>query len=724
MTEVIEMDIQTQADTGSRDDITIKLSDKELYWDTRKKMIESGTVRDLSVENVSLADSFSDSIIAFWNDYLLKLDTSGELKAGIMFLTANQGRFTYYLIKSLEEKQMQNCLLKKLETFFIFTDPSLANIDYCKNNPAWSKCHFYNEMSFLQWDGESQLDIPSEIKSKIENNREIPLIIIADFSFSSMRQDLYYIHYGKFYEVITGDGCVMKDEEYGNSEGSQCVPFILSEILPECNSFQYNYFKYLNETYCWFPTGAMKCIDILKSTFTVELFILTADYGLSSEHEQRMVYNPQIPVDILQPLPVNFHAIKKYVQKKGYKSYFSQQISGGLVTGMILTENNCFNPYLFKRIETNLSENKAEILKFTLNAFINNDSLVGFENAFALLQLSSSDPILLYRLLPSLMSKSSDISFEDRLRLISCLEKTIENFYPGINDEEMCFQLALYAMDLGAWGIAIDLFTLETSLFGNDPSALYNLALCYRQIGEPEKCLDIIEKKLAFAEDTEEYKKLHDDITSMIRQIKSIEWYNQDLFRDRELRLIPVNQLHAEAIWYQLHDLSIGVLTRLPDFQSADEVKVWIDEQLAIENHYLFALIHNRKGFIGCVALDHCGELGHFYFWIGADYQNAGFGTRAAKLILDIASEKLGIKKVFTSVYQDNIRSANVLKKIGFNVLPYRAEVPNEELRFWGLERRSYKNDILSELNKVLEMINSPIVLKKQMEYSKVYQVK
>jgi RimJ/RimL family protein N-acetyltransferase len=689
-------------------------------WKKQKELFEAGVVRSIEVENVSLATTFCDAILAFWSSYLLHTNVKTVTNPVIVFLNAAQGRFPFYLLKSLEAKLSGNVLLKDVKPYVVFTDPSAENIDYCKKHPQWEKSCFHNGIAFVQWNGESEIKLPDSVHSNLQTNSKIPVIVIANFFFSQLHQELYYVHYGKNYDVMVND-YPEADEENDNNENNSnndYVKYSLSEmdghpsITPTFTTFTKKYLEYFNETFSYIPSGAMQCIDRLKSAFSNELLILAADYGWCSERELRTICNPRILADILQPLPVNFHALSKYVQEKGGTSVCSQQISGGLVTAALYSGRTDDAITFRNRIKPILDVTNAETVALTCQAFTNKENSITADQALSMSRMGVADPVLLFRMLPLLLSDTSDISFEERLHRITLLEQTAGNFYPVCTDEEICFQLGIYAMDLGDWGTAADLFTLEIQLFGDDPSAQYNLALCYRQTGEFEKSLEILETRLSCAVETEEYRKLHESLQSAIKRINDIDWYDNDMLRDGELHLVPICQLHAEAIWYQEYDPSIAVLTRLPEFQSIEDVRIWIDEQIAIENHYLFAVMHNRKGFVGCVALDICKELGHFYFWVGADYQNCGFGTRAAKLILDMAKIKLGIEQIFTSVYMDNVRSVKVMKKIGFRELPFRAEKPDEDLRFWRWGMACESFELYKKLIRVFSSIMSPIGIK------------
>jgi RimJ/RimL family protein N-acetyltransferase len=98
--------------------------------------------------------------------------------------------------------------------------------------------------------------------------------------------------------------------------------------------------------------------------------------------------------------------------------------------------------------------------------------------------------------------------------------------------------------------------------------------------------------------------------------------------------------------------------------------------ELWIENHpekltrgeIIFAVtLRTDFALIGAVGLatnmDHeNAELG---YWIGKPYWNHGYGTEAARAVLDFAFATLRLRRVFAHHFSRNVASGRVLKKIG-----------------------------------------------------------
>lgn len=81
------------------------------------------------------------------------------------------------------------------------------------------------------------------------------------------------------------------------------------------------------------------------------------------------------------------------------------------------------------------------------------------------------------------------------------------------------------------------------------------------------------------------------------------------------------------------------------------------------------AIIHKEKlsGAIGLVTQTDVytgsAEIG---YWLGEPYWNRGIMTRALQLMVEYAFNTLGLRRIFTGVYEYNTASMRVLEKAGF----------------------------------------------------------
>lgn len=197
--------------------------------------------------------------------------------------------------------------------------------------------------------------------------------------------------------------------------------------------------------------------------------------------------------------------------------------------------------------------------------------------------------------------------------------------------------------------------------------------------------------------------------------VHHVRWHTGQLdetcvARRGELSLQTLSQHHAASVWQQYQDPSIGVMTRLPPLNSLQDVRLWIQSQNN-DQRRTYAVVHENHGLVGVVSVRFVGEIGYFYFWIGQNHQGQGFAEPAARLLLSQANA-MGVTQLYTSVYQDNVRSLRVMRMLEAELLSVQAQDPDQALRFFHYSSSTKKNiDHPITLGEFLEKIQSPIKL-------------
>lgn len=105
---------------------------------------------------------------------------------------------------------------------------------------------------------------------------------------------------------------------------------------------------------------------------------------------------------------------------------------------------------------------------------------------------------------------------------------------------------------------------------------------------------------------------------------------------------------------------------------------------------YLFAVTLNRGPVIGCARLgivnkgDRVGDLGYV---LNAEYWGQGIATEATQRLLTFGFDDLGLHRIFATCHPENIGSARVLEKAGFQL--------EGRLREDKLVRGAYRDSLL-----------------------------
>jgi RimJ/RimL family protein N-acetyltransferase len=123
----------------------------------------------------------------------------------------------------------------------------------------------------------------------------------------------------------------------------------------------------------------------------------------------------------------------------------------------------------------------------------------------------------------------------------------------------------------------------------------------------------------------------------------------------------------VKAITTLIADLRVSInLRRVPHPYSHDHAVEFV-RTLALEPRNTVFLIECDSAPIGVVGVDwrepEAPELG---YWLGVEYWGQGFGTEAARAVIDFTFEEFDIEHLVSGARVTNPSSRNILEKCGF----------------------------------------------------------
>ncbi len=139
------------------------------------------------------------------------------------------------------------------------------------------------------------------------------------------------------------------------------------------------------------------------------------------------------------------------------------------------------------------------------------------------------------------------------------------------------------------------------------------------------------------------------------------------------LLLRPPEPGDAAKITKWLRDFEVAKnLANVPHpftLKDAEAMIATAAERQAKGEAYHFAVVHKTTGIlIGCCSLSLGDGAYKLHYWLGRVFWNQGYGTEAAKRIVEFALRDLKAEKIRASWYDDNSGSAHVLEKLGFKL--------------------------------------------------------
>ncbi|MES2004828.1 MAG: tetratricopeptide repeat protein [Bacteroidota bacterium] len=489
---------------------------RSMLWDLQRQYFEKkgfdawrlGEVPHYVTSNPRIANSYAELVIGLYKDTKHLLPSDNTEPIYLLEAGAGSGRLGYYLIKQLHRLCDQENIPH--HTFcYILSDFTQRNPDFWKQHPAFQTYLSEGLADIALWDMTKQDDITLQISGKKIRPGSLggPLVLIANYVFDSIPQELFYTANGKC------SLCKVSLQTKRDPAGLSAAE-LLREIScsyqaadpagpvftePWLNGLLDHYRQQPHEGYFFFPETGIRSLAHLRSCSEMGLLVITADKGA---HEINNIVYTEVPELVKHgsfSLSVNYHAISNYAAQSGGFALFPEHRYASVNTGCIALLNN-ENPCLQTRAAfTNRLENSGPDDYFTLYQYMATQiSNMPLKVLLSMLRFSLYDSHLLAHCLPRLQELGAEMSAPEKEELITVMAACWENYFSLGEKTDLASEIAafLYGINLFDW--AVYYFKMSADIYGHDTGTLFNIAACYQQSGEMENAkiiLDIVLKK-------------------------------------------------------------------------------------------------------------------------------------------------------------------------------------------------------------------------------------
>lgn len=136
------------------------------------------------------------------------------------------------------------------------------------------------------------------------------------------------------------------------------------------------------------------------------------------------------------------------------------------------------------------------------------------------------------------------------------------------------------------------------------------------------------------------------------------------------IELVKNSENHRDSIVKLLNNKNIEKwLLQVPHPYTYNDADFWLNKcgNEAVDGDSFSFAIENDGLHVGGIGLtkknEHSAELG---YWIGEEYWNRGFATKAIELILDKGFNEFQFARIHAHTFEGNIASEKLLMKCGF----------------------------------------------------------
>lgn len=475
------------------------------YYDTEGIDAWTEDVPFYVTSNPFIAHTYAHVAIRFIQDWVRKDPSSIQEPFYFLELGTGPGQFSYYLLKTLTE--IQNKLgMQDIKLRYVMSDFTEKNIEFWMQHERLRPFVERRVLDFAQLDLENddQIRLRHSGVSLSQHSMKNPLIVVANYIFDTLRTDIFTVKNDTLYESL-----VSLKTSKGNFKGNKPKDWEKVDVnhsaIEVTNGYyddeHYNdvlraYSDALKETHFLFPIATLDALKRLKAISNDTMLVLSSDKAYSTLEEQDELDYPELAFHGSFSVMANFDAIARVFKSSGGDAVL-QTPREGITTAVFACGVEFSNfPETSLALEEYIEGFSPGDYFLLHDQVCNEDKDVKLEVYAALLSMSCWDPYVYTLVLDRVVELLDEVDCDTLEYLSHNMHKIAENFYfiPGTDD--VLFNVGLFFHEAEKYDEAIPYYKESITVFGEQHVTLYNLAICYYEIGQLKKALSLFKESI------------------------------------------------------------------------------------------------------------------------------------------------------------------------------------------------------------------------------------
>lgn len=483
---------------------------RQFYHQRGPAAWNTGTVPSYVTSNPYIAQAYAHSVLAFLQSAMHRqgegLSIDPKKPIYIIELASGPGRFAFLFLKKFLALKAASSV-KHLNVKYVMTDFTENNLKSWESQPLFKDFLDAGVLEFGLFDIENDQQVRLVRSGKVLTQQMVknPLVVIGNYIFDTVTQDLFRFEGGNAHEVLV----TTRHSQPTQPDFSQ--PEVMSQFAlsydnrvvdsnkyypnPDFNKVLSNYKERLSDTTIAIPIGSLVGLSRLIELSGNRMFLLSSDKGYTHEDELFFLNTQHIQFHGSLSMMVNYHAIGEYFKSLGglYAATSQRQLNlktvccllGGSeerFADALLTfreQVDVFGPYDFYTLLTQIRQNSQTC---------------SVEELLGLIRMSHYDSNVIHEFGKDLLEQVGSLNDQLRLELHLAFERVWENFYPLGRD--LPFDLARVYLAMKRPREAIVYNERSIRMFGEHPVTYSNMGICFYHAEQPQEALKCFERAL------------------------------------------------------------------------------------------------------------------------------------------------------------------------------------------------------------------------------------
>lgn len=475
-----------------------------------------GKVPHYITNNPFLARTYAEIVFGFFRDR----ERAGRVSAEPVYLLelgGGTGRLAFHVLRHLAFL-CADAAFPVPSYCYILSDVPRQNISFWQSHPRLHPYMEEGKLDFACFDA-TATESPEEGRDGadirlLHSGRRLlpgslaqPLIVIANYFFDSIPQELFRFKRGKAYECSVSLRLPAESERLTVAE--RLARFELKYHYKETRSFGCEeeglqalleqYRNELEDAHVLLPVAGLRCMDRLRGLSGEGFVLLSADKGDCRLQELEGRGPPAFARHGSFSLPVNFHAFQSYYERQGgcFRVAAHRYNHVRVAATLMLPDAEVYREtsLAYKRFVESFGPDEFYSLK---QFAVKHAKFMALEPMLSMLRLSGYDARLYEQCLPQLWDIAPDFTAAEKDDFLEALSHVWDGYYPIGGPKDLMFETGtlLYRMD--CYEDAVVYFLRSLEMEGECAAAFYNMGACFYRIRQDEEALVCFERCLKF----------------------------------------------------------------------------------------------------------------------------------------------------------------------------------------------------------------------------------
>ncbi|NMC52176.1 MAG: hypothetical protein GYA48_00875 [Chloroflexi bacterium] len=359
-----------------------------------------GHVPHYITNNPTIADAYARLVL----DHLQNLTLpSPQQPVYILELGGGSGRFAFYFLNNFLS-ETRRLFPQGMRFIYLLTDLAQSNLQFWSTHPALQPFLRSGELELSCFNPltDHQISLTSSGKTLTRQDITNPLIVLGNYFFDSLPNDLFSIHGGILCEELVS----LRTREPLADPGSPAIlpsleisfhPRFISP--PYYHNHKYNrllrhYLAAFSDSYVLMPIGALECLRNLVWLSRGKMYFLSADKGDCRLNALQSLSKPDISLHgSAISMMVNYHALAALTRLNGGQAFQSKHRNEGLVfSAFLFGASHAVNEKTRQTFHKTIETANPDDFFMWKKAIQPHYSRLSLEQLLAILRISGYDP--------------------------------------------------------------------------------------------------------------------------------------------------------------------------------------------------------------------------------------------------------------------------------------------------------------------------------------------